>query len=102
MPRREGGSVMVNDRVVGAIMMLISIVAILFYVYSLFINPEAKILDTTLYDITVRMTIMFAALGFFGILAWVGFTLLTTPPPKPIEEIEREIEKELKKIEENR
>jgi len=35
-----------------------------------------------------------------GILAWIGYTLATTPPPKPIEEIEKEIEEELKKLEE--
>jgi len=34
-----------------------------------------------------------------GILAWVGYALATTPPPKPIEEIEKEIEEELKKLE---
>ncbi|MCI4397134.1 MAG: transcriptional regulator, partial [Thermoprotei archaeon] len=36
----------------------------------------------------------------FGILAWIGYTLATTPPHKPIEEIEKEIESELKKLEE--
>jgi predicted DNA-binding transcriptional regulator len=33
------------------------------------------------------------------ILAWIGYTLATTPPPKPIEEIEKEIGEELKKAE---
>ena len=32
--------------------------------------------------------------------AWIGYTLATTPPPKPIEEIEKELEEELKKLEE--
>ncbi|RSN70343.1 transcriptional regulator, partial [Candidatus Korarchaeum cryptofilum] len=35
-------------------------------------------------------------------LGWIGYTLATTPPPKPIEEIEKEIEEELKKIEEEK
>jgi hypothetical protein len=34
-----------------------------------------------------------AVAGVFAILAWIGYTLATTPPPKPIEEIEKEIEK---------
>jgi predicted DNA-binding transcriptional regulator len=42
---------------------------------------------------------MIGVLGVFGILAWIGYTLATTPPPKPIEEIEKEIEEELKKLE---
>jgi predicted DNA-binding transcriptional regulator len=37
--------------------------------------------------------------GVFGILAWIGYTLATTPPPKPIEEVEKELEKELKDLE---
>jgi predicted DNA-binding transcriptional regulator len=32
-----------------------------------------------------------AVVGVFGILAWIGYTLATTPPPKPIEEIEKEM-----------
>jgi len=41
-----------------------------------------------------------AVTAVFAILAWIGYTLATTPPPKPIEEIEKEIEKELKEVEE--
>jgi predicted DNA-binding transcriptional regulator len=41
---------------------------------------------------------MIAVAGLGGILAWIGYTLATTPPPKPIEEIEKEIEKELEKL----
>jgi len=33
-------------------------------------------------------------------LAWIGYTLATTTPPKLIEEVERELEGELKKLEE--
>ena len=39
---------------------------------------------------------MIAVAGILGILAWIGYTLATTPPPKPIEEIEKELEQELK------
>jgi predicted DNA-binding transcriptional regulator len=31
-----------------------------------------------------------------GIGAWIGWTMATTPPPKPIEEITSEMEKEEK------
>jgi predicted DNA-binding transcriptional regulator len=41
---------------------------------------------------------MIAVAGLGGILAWIGYTLATTPPPKPIEEIEKEIEKDLEKL----
>jgi predicted DNA-binding transcriptional regulator len=35
-----------------------------------------------------------------GIGAWIGWTMATTPPPKPIEEITSEMEKEEKPPEE--
>jgi predicted DNA-binding transcriptional regulator len=35
---------------------------------------------------------MFAAVSaVLGVLAWIGYTLATTPPPKPLEEIEKEL-----------
>lgn len=53
------------------------------------------------YTIPILMLTAFVAVaGVLGILAWIGYTLATTPPPKPIEEIEKEIEEELKKLEE--
>lgn len=47
----------------------------------------------------LQLTAFVAVAGVLGILAWIGYTLATTPPPKPIEEIEKEIEEELKKLE---
>lgn len=56
---------------------------------------------TTPYSLLILQLTAFAAVaGVLGILAWIGYTLATTPPPKPIEEIEKEIEEELKKLEE--
>jgi hypothetical protein len=40
-----------------------------------------------------------AVAAVLGILAWVGYALATTPPPKPIEEIEKEVQKALEEIE---
>lgn len=49
--------------------------------------------------LVLKITGFVAIAGVFGIVAWIGYTLATTPPPKPIEEIEKEIEEELKKLE---
>lgn len=72
--------------------MLGSIAGILIYAYLLII-PEYTIL-------VLQITAFIAIAGVLGILAWIGYTLATTPPPKPIEEIEKELEEELKKLEE--
>ncbi len=87
---------MASDKAVGAALVAVSIAVIVFYAVGLFapqyIRPG---IDTLLIKITV-----FAAVALvFGILAWIGYTLATTPPPKPIEEIEKELEEELKKLE---
>jgi len=58
------------------------------------------LLTTPFSILVLQVTAFLAVAGVLGILAWIGYTLATTPPPKPIEEIEREIEEELKKLEE--
>ncbi|MCL2643667.1 MAG: transcriptional regulator [Candidatus Bathyarchaeota archaeon] len=43
-----------------------------------------------LYAVVVPVYVAFIAIMFIG--AWIGWTMATTPPPKPIEEITTEIE----------
>ncbi|MEM1643092.1 MAG: transcriptional regulator [Desulfurococcaceae archaeon] len=83
---------MSRDQVVGWGIFTVSILVIVFYGYVLFLLPQYTML-------LLQITAMIAVAGVFGILAWIGYTLATTPPPKPIEEIEKEIEEELKKVE---
>lgn len=82
---------MSRDQLVGVILVAISIIVIIAYSWILFFTPWSTLL--------IQLTLFVAVLGVFGILAWIGYTLATTPPPKPIEEIEKEIEEELKKLE---
>jgi predicted DNA-binding transcriptional regulator len=42
---------------------------------------------------------MIAVAAVLGVVAWIGYTLATTTPPKPIEEIEKEIRHELETLE---
>lgn len=92
---------MVSDRAIGIGLMVVSVVVILVYFWLLFIPPDliVPLLNVSITEFLIRLTVMVGVLGVFGILAWIGYTLATTPPPKPIEEIEREIEEELKKLE---
>jgi len=82
---------MSRDQAIGALLMTGSIIGILLYAYLL-ISPFSYLI--------IQLTAFVAVAGVLGILAWIGYTLATTPPPKPIEEIEKEVEEELKKIEE--
>ncbi|MDM7275047.1 MAG: transcriptional regulator [Thermoprotei archaeon] len=92
---------MVSDRAIGILLMVVSVIVILAYFWLLFIPPNiyVPVIGLTITEFIIRLTVMIGVLGVFGILAWIGYTLATTPPPKPIEEIEKEIEEELKKLE---
>ncbi|MEZ0248039.1 MAG: transcriptional regulator [Thermoproteus sp.] len=80
-----------RDKAVGLALMALSVIVIIVYAWLVFL---------TKYDIAVlKVTAFLAVAAIFGILGWVGYALATTPPPKPIEEIEREVEQALKEIE---
>lgn len=82
---------MSRDQVIGYLLLAVSAVVIVVYGWLVFASEYALII--------LKLTGFIAVAGVFGILAWIGYTLATTPPPKPIEEIEKEIEAELKKLE---
>jgi len=84
-----------RDQVTGAVLLAVSVVVIIAYLWLVFFPPFAGA------DIFIlKLTVVIAVVAIFVILAWIGYTLATTPPPKPIEEIEKEVEKELKEVEE--
>jgi predicted DNA-binding transcriptional regulator len=81
----------------GAILLVCTVVAILYLValfgYEQLIQPWFNIgsLSSVRYWlIAVPVLVAFVAILFIG--AWIGWTMATTPPPKPIEEITTEIE----------
>ncbi len=79
-----------KDKAIGGLLLIVSVIVIIVYGYILFF---------TKYDILLlKITGLVAVIVVFGVLAWIGYTLATTPPPKPLEELEKELEEELKKI----
>ena len=81
-----------RDQIIGALIFAVSVIGIIIYGWILFFTEWAILL--------LQITGFVAVTAILGILAWIGYTLATTPPPKPIEEIEKELEEELKKLEE--
>jgi len=80
-----------RDQVIGALILIGSIIGIVLYGWLVFLSPWILLV--------MELTGFIAVAGVLGILAWIGYTLATTPPPKPIEEIEKELEEELRKLE---
>jgi predicted DNA-binding transcriptional regulator len=51
-------------------------------------------IDWSLAFALVAVPVLLAFILILGIGAWIGWTMATTPPPKPIEELETEEKKE--------
>ena len=82
---------MYRDKAIGAGLMAVGVIGILLYGWLVFFSPWQTFI--------LQLTAFVAVAAVLGILAWVGYALATTPPPKPIEEIEKEVQKALEEIE---
>ncbi|MEM1544792.1 MAG: transcriptional regulator, partial [Candidatus Bathyarchaeia archaeon] len=49
--------------------------------------------------IVLQLTGFVAVAAILAIVSWIGYTMATTPPPKPIEDIESELKEEEKSSE---
>jgi predicted DNA-binding transcriptional regulator len=67
-------------------LLLGGILGIVLYGWLVFFSPWSQVV--------IQVTMFAAVSAVLGVLAWIGYTLATTPPPKPLEEIEKELSKE--------
>ncbi len=88
-----GVSELNRDKLVGLALVVGAAIFAILIIYLLFLAPPPMDI------LTMKIIIALAVVVLAGIVGWIGYTLATTPPPKPIEEIEKEIEEELKKLE---
>lgn len=70
---------MANDRAIGGTILGVSVLGIVIY-GALLALPWA-------WEWTIRITAFLAVALLLGILAWIGYTMATTPPPEPITDI---------------
>ena len=64
-----------KDQAYGAIILVGSLFGVLAYGWLLYANPM----------IVLQVTAFVAVAGVLVILAWIGWTMATTPPPEPID-----------------
>jgi hypothetical protein len=93
-----------KDQTIGGLIFVVCVVIIIGYIVSLF-APRFVVdlvgfgsVDSLRYWL-VAVPVLIALVAVLGIGAWIGWTMATTPPPKPIEEIEAEEKKEEEKPE---
>jgi len=97
-----------KDQAIGGVIALVCVVVAVLYVVGLFfydtlIQPVLNIgsLEAVRYWL-IAVPVLIAFVAILAIGAWIGWTMATTPPPKPIEEITTEMDekKEEPKMEE--
>jgi hypothetical protein len=92
---------MSKDQAIGGAIFIVCLLVAVFYIITLFVpglfvdavknvGITTTVADVKFWIIAIPVFVAFVAVLFIG--AWIGWTMATTPPPKPIEEITTEIE----------
>jgi len=103
----SGEKALSKDQAIGGAIFVVCLIVAIGYIITLFLTPDVvnllgniglttTVADVKFWIVAVPVFVAFIAVLFIG--AWIGWTMATTPPPKPIEEITTEIEE--KKVEE--
>ena len=71
-----------NDKVMGYVIFLGSLLGIACYFYLVFLSPWILL--------TIQVSAFVAVAAILLIMAWIGYTLATTPPPLPLEDLVEE------------
>jgi len=86
-----------KDQAIGALIFLVcAIIAVAYLAALIFPGVIVAYLKSTWTTLTVSslrywlvaIPVLVASLAILAIGAWIGWTMATTPPPKPIQEIE--------------
>ena len=72
--------IVLNDRFLGWTILLGSILGICVYFYLTFLSPWIMLI--------IQISAFVAVAAVLLIMAWIGYTLASTPPPVPIEELD--------------
>lgn len=93
-----------KDQGIGGLIFLICVVLAIGYTLGLFwlgapLGSGSESSPWPLSFWLVAIPVYLAFVLILGIGAWIGWTMATTPPPKPIEELEVEEKKEEEKEE---
>ena len=68
-----------DDRVLGGVILFVSLLGVVGYFYLVFLSPWASLV--------IQISAFLAVAAVLAIMAWIGYTLATTPPPEPLEDL---------------
>ena len=86
MRAKRGYRIMSKDQALGSMILLGSILGIAAYFYLTFLSPWIVL--------TIQISAFIAVAAILLIIAWIGYTLATTPLPTPLEDLDLEQETE--------
>ena len=69
-----------KDQAIGIMLLVPGVLGIIFYGWLVFLTERSMVV--------LQLTGFIAVATILAIVSWIGYTLATTPPPKPIEERE--------------
>ncbi|MBS7634662.1 transcriptional regulator [Candidatus Bathyarchaeota archaeon] len=79
---------MSKDQAIGLILLIVGVFGTLLYGWLVFLTQWSMVV--------LQLTGFVAVAAILAIVSWIGYTMATTPPPKPIEDIESELKEEEK------
>jgi hypothetical protein len=86
-----------KDQTIGGLIFAICLIVGILYTIGLFYFGEPFVGSGWSIEFwLIAIPVFLAFIAIMAIGAWIGWTMATTPPPKPIEEITGEIETEEK------
>ena len=83
---------MADDRILGGAILIGSLAGIVIYFWLLFMSPWSRL--------TIQVSALLAVGMCLLIMAWIGYTLATTPPPMPLEDFDFEADLKEEEIKE--
>jgi predicted DNA-binding transcriptional regulator len=88
-----------KDQTIGGVIFLLCVIIGIIYVLTLFVPSWLEVfgVEVTANNVqfwVVAIPVFIGFIAIMGIGAWIGWTMATTPPPKPIEEIATETTEE--------
>lgn len=76
-----------DDRVLGTMILLGSLLGIAVYFWLVFLSAWAVFV--------IQISAFAAVAAVLVIVAWIGYTLSTTPPPEPLEDLTGDFEEDI-------
>lgn len=71
---------MASDQILGGGILIVSLAGVAVYFWLLFLSSWAWL--------TIQVSAFLAVAMMLLIIAWIGYTLATTPPPMPLEDLD--------------